>query len=441
MSKRKKTLRTDTPIVTIESLTHEGKGVARVDGKVVFVDAVLPEEKVRIRYVHASRKHDNAVPEEIITPSLQRVTPQCEHFGLCGGCSMQHVLPGEQILLKQQILLDNLKHIGNVIPDHILPPLTGPVWGYRRKARLGVRDVIKKDKVLVGFREKYGRYLADLQQCHVLVPAVGMQLDALGHLIESLSIRAQVPQIEVAFGDESGALIFRVLAPPSDADQQHLITFGKENNLQIYIQPGGHDTITTLWPDTEIPLHYGLPDHGVSFHFSPTQFTQVNGDINRVMVNHALALLAPSVDDNVLELFCGLGNFTLPIAKHARHVTGIEGELGLVQLAQRNAADNGIANVSYHMANLFEDFREFSWSRQSYTKLFLDPPRTGAREVVEWLPWDVQKIVYVSCNPATLARDAAILVRDKGYKLTRAGVMDMFPHTSHVESIAEFVKK
>lgn len=436
--RKRKRLPEHIPEVDIESLTHEGKGVCHVDGKATFVDGVLPGERARIRYVYSSRRYDEAVVEELLAASPHRIEAGCEHYGVCGGCSFQHVDAAEQIRLKQQVLLDNLQHIGGVSPEQILEPVTGPVWGYRRKARLGVRYVQKKGRVLVGFRERRSRYLADLRACPVLVPELGQRLTGLAALIESLTIRDHVPQIEAGFGDDTGALIFRVLSPPSDEDRHRLADFARESGLHVYLQPGGHDSIVPLWPATEKPLHYALRDQGISFEFSPVLFTQVNGVINQAMINQALALLQPQAQDRVLELFCGLGNFTLPLAKQVAHVNAVEGEAGLVQLARDNAGANGIGNVEYFVANLFEDFRPSQWARQEYHKLLLDPPRSGAKEVCEALPWDLQRIVYVSCNPATLARDAGIL-KHKGYRLVRAGVMDMFPHTTHVESIAEFV--
>lgn len=438
-SRRRKRLPEHTPEVCIESLTHEGKGVCHIDGKAVFVDGVLPGEQVRIRYVHTSRRYDEAVPEQVLQASSHRIEPRCQHYGVCGGCSFQHVEPREQIHLKQQVLLDNLKHIGGCRPEQVLEPVTGPIWGYRRKARLGVRHVRKKGRVLVGFRERRSRYLAELSSCPVLVPALGERLVELGELVAALSIREQIPQIEAGFGDDTGALIFRVLAPPDDEDRRRLAQFARDSGLHLYLQPAGPDSIVPLWPVEEQPLHYSLPDQDIRFEFSPVLFTQVNGVINQAMINQALALLQPRPDDRILELFCGLGNFTLPLARQVAHVSAVEGEAGLAQLARDNAQSNGIDNVDYYVANLFEDFRGSHWARQDYDQLLIDPPRSGAREVCEQLPWTPRRIVYVSCNPATLARDAGIL-RNKGYRLTRAGVMDMFPHTAHVESIAEFEK-
>lgn len=440
MSKRRKKIPQETPLVEIESLTHEGKGVTHVNGKAVFVDGVLPGEKVEIKYVRVSRRYDEAIVNNLLQASPHRVEPACPHFGVCGGCSLQHIEAGEQIRFKQQVLLDNLKHIGGVEPESVLAPITGEPWGYRRKARMGVKYVFKKEKLLVGFREKRSGYLAELEGCKVLHVQVGSRLSLLAELITGLSIREKLPQIEVAAGDDHVALIFRVLEQPSTADLEKLVAFAKAEDFHLYLQPGGMDSVTPLWPEQAVPLHYALSEFDVSFEFNPTLFTQVNADINGKMVKLALDLLDLNAEDQVLELFCGLGNFTLPMAKRAGHITGIEGDAGLVALAQHNARRNDISNVSYHVANLFEVQADEPWVRQKYNKLLLDPPRTGAKEIVESLPWQVEKVVYVSCNSATLARDAGILVKEKGYRLTRVGAMDMFPHTSHVESIAEFVR-
>jgi 23S rRNA (uracil1939-C5)-methyltransferase len=386
------------------------------------------------------------------------VTPQCEHFAICGGCSLQHLAADQQILLKQGVLLENLKRLGKAEPETILEPLTGPHWGYRRKARLGVRFVVKKDKMLVGFREKHSNFLAELETCKVLHPDIGLHLRDLAGLLRGLSIYNQIPQLEVAYGDEQGAYIIRHLEPFSDEDKEKLIAYAQKMRLHFYLQPKGPTSITRLYPpvgsqksldtdpvdtdpsETFTPLRYTLPKYDIVNDFRPTDFTQVNMDINRKMIAHTLALLAPQSDDRVLDLFCGLGNFTLPIARSAAHVTGVEGSSELVIRAKDNALKNGIENTDYYAADLFEDCSSMKWAQQKYDRILLDPARSGAKEIIEYLPkLGAHTVVYVSCNPSTLARDTEIMVHKNGYRLVKVGVMDMFPHTSHVESIALFV--
>jgi 23S rRNA (uracil1939-C5)-methyltransferase len=437
MSKRRP-LPTEPVRVRIESLTHDGRGVVHLNGKTIFVDGALTGEDVDMQYIARQRRYDEAKAIHIHTPSPDRVTPRCAAFGWCGGCSFQHLRDDAQIAVKQQALLDNLQRIGHVTPESVLPPLTGPNWGYRRKARLAAKFVIKKNKLLIGFREKHSPYVADMETCEVLHPSVAQLLPALRELINALSIKDQIPQIEVAVGDNATALIFRHLAPLSDADRRQLVEFAQRYALQLYVQPGGLDSIALLWPE-QGTLTYRLDRYNVEFEFRPTLFTQVNADINARMVDRALELLALQSTDRVLDLFCGLGNFTLPIARHAAHVTGVEGEMGLVQTARDNAQRNGIANVDYHVGNLAEDVSIYPWARQRYDKILLDPPRSGAFELVKQSAlWKAPRVVYVSCNPATLARDAEVLVQSHGYRLIKAGVMDMFPHTAHVEAIASF---
>jgi len=333
-----------------------------------------------------------------------------------------------------------LAHFGGIQPKEILPPLTVPIWGYRRKARLGVKYVAKKAKVLVGFREKNGRYLADIEQCEVLHPKIGLLLSELQQLIFNLAARQTIPQIEMAMGDEECALVFRHMEILSDADKNQLIHFGQLHQLQIFLQPGGVETIYPLWPEVPKPLSYALPDFDLELQFKPSDFTQVNVDINRRMVSYALELLAPTSEERVLDLFCGLGNFTLPLARRCKEVVGVEGDEPMVKRGYENAKLNNIDNVAFYAANLAADFSSAPWARQGFDKILLDPPRTGALEVIQHLPaFGASRIVYVSCNPATLARDAGVLA-SQGYRLIKAGVMDMFPHTRHVESIAVFEK-
>lgn len=438
---RKKQLTAASVRVTVESLAHDGRGVARVNDKTVFIDGALPGEEVVFRYVATHRNYDEGTVEEVLSPSPERVQPRCPHYGVCGGCSFQHLVPERQIIAKQKVLMDDLRHIGKVTPNEVLPPLTGPHWGYRRKARLGVRFVKKKDKLLVGFREKHSNFLADLSRCETLHPSVGERLTELGALVRSLEAYDHIPQIEVAVDDTQTALVFRHLVPLSDGDRERLCAYAQANDLRLFLQPGGTETIAPLWPE-HIQLSYSLPAFDVSFRFEPSDFTQVNTDINRAMVERALELLEPRPGDRVLDLFCGLGNFTLPIARHAAAVVGVEGSTDLVKRARENAARNGIGNVTFHAADLAADLSHAPWWQGGFDKVLLDPPRSGAQETLSHLArLKVGRIVYVSCNPATLARDAGVLVNEYDYVLEKAGVMDMFPHTGHVESIALFTRK
>ena len=422
----------------ITDLTHDGRGVAHIAGKATFVAGALAGERVRLRDVRRHRHYDEAAVEEVLHASPDRVAPRCRHFGVCGGCALQHLDPAAQIAAKQRVLLENFERIGKVQPDEILPPLTDSPWGYRRKARLSAKFVEKKGRMLVGFRETNGRYVADIERCEVLHPAVGERIAAITAMLESLEGKRDIPQIEVAAGDNLIALVFRHLKPLSDADTQALVAFGQANDLAIFLQPGGIDSVAPLWP-IGAQLNFTLPAYDATLDFRPLDFIQVNGGMNRRMIDHALALLAPQSTDRVLDLFCGLGNFTLPLARRAAQVVGVEGEAGLVQRARDNAARNGITNATFHSADLSTDQRATAWAKADYELLLLDPPRSGADAVLEYLPRkSTRRVVYVSCHPASLARDAGILVDRHGFKLKSAGVMDMFPHTAHVESIALF---
>lgn len=443
--RRRQRLPQDPVQVTIESVSHDGKGVCHVDDTTVFIDGALEGEELTFVYTNKRKNVAEGKVHEVLKPSPLRVEPQCPHFSICGGCSLQHLAEDQQILLKQGVLLENLKRLGKAEPESVLEPLRGPHWGYRTKARLGVRFVVKKDKMLVGFREKHSNFLAELETCKVLHPDVGLHLRELSDLILSLSIYNQIPQIEVAYGDEQGAFIVRHLEAFNDDDLQKLSAYAEKMSLHIYLQPKGPDSITRLYPldDKKFkPLSYTLPDYDIVNEFRATDFTQVNMDINREMINLALELMAPKAEDKVLDLFCGLGNFTLPLARKVAHVTGVEGSSELVIRAKENALKNGIENTDYYAADLFEDFSGMKWAQQKYDRILLDPARSGAKEIVEYLPkFGAHTVVYVSCNPSTLARDTEIMVHQNGYKLVKAGVMDMFPHTAHVESIALFIKK
>lgn len=423
----------------IESLSHDGRGVAHINGKALFIEGALPGEQVLFTYIKQRKRYDEAKVEKIIKPSPDRVEPRCAHFNICGGCSLQHLSPAAQIAAKQQVLLDSLKHIGGVEPKAVLAPLTGPSWGYRRRARLGVKFVIKKDKLLIGFREKRSSLLADIEHCEVLHPPVGGLLPALRELIAGLEAYNCIPQIEVAAGDEATALVFRNLAELSNTDLVKLQAFGKQQNMQIHLQPAGPESVTLIWPETAF-LSYRLPEFNLELFFSPADFVQINADVNRAMISRVIELLQPGAHERVLDLFCGLGNFTLPLARHAAHVIGVEGEAKLIQRAQDNAQRNGIHNAEFYAADLSQDLSGQPWAKQRFDKILLDPPRTGALEIIKQLPaFNATRIVYVSCNPATLARDTRALT-ENGYTLMSAGVMDMFPHTTHVEAIALFEK-
>jgi 23S rRNA (uracil1939-C5)-methyltransferase len=421
----------------ISDLSHDGRGVAHVDGKAIFVVGALAGERVRFKFTRNHRRYDEAIVEEILVASPDRVVPRCPHFGVCGGCVLQHLGPQAQIAAKQRVLVENLERIGKVEPQQLLPALTDQPWGYRRKARLSVKHVDKKGRVLVGFREIDGRFVADIRRCEVLHPAVGERIDAIAALVESLDGKRDIPQIEVAAGDTLVALIVRHLQPLSEHDLAALTSFAQRSGLGIFLQSGGMDSVKPLWPE-QIPLSYRLADD-LEIEFQPLDFVQVNAGMNRRMIELTLDLLSPQAGDRVLDLFCGLGNFTLPLAKRAMEVTGVEGEAGLVRRAQQNAIRNNIHNAHFFAADLSADQRDAPWAKAERDLLLLDPPRSGAAAVLEYLPKrSTRRVVYVSCHPGSLARDAGTLVHRHGFVLKSAGVMDMFPHTAHVESIALF---
>lgn len=425
--------------IGIDSLSHDGRGVGHVDGKAVFVDGALPGELVRFCYTALHRRYDEGRLVEVLSPSPHRVEPRCRHFEMCGGCSLQHLEPAAQIAAKQDILLDNLRRIGNVAPARLLEPLQAEVWQYRDKARLSVRYVKKKGSVLVGFREKRSAFVTETEQCEVLNADIGYRIRELRALIECLSIREFIPQVEVAAGDMETCLIFRTLRPLTPEDEAALLNFGGAHQLTIKVQPQGPDSVYTLGGANE-PLYYDLKPWDVRLYFEPGDFTQVNMSVNHRMLTSAMTLLTVDREDIVLDLFCGLGNFSLPLARKVKQVVGVEGDRAMVARATENARANGIDNAEFHVADLFQEPGTAAWLARQYTKVLLDPPRSGAYEAVQWLPQRLhpQKIVYVSCNPATLARDADVLVNRYGYRLQAAGAMDMFPHTAHLEAIALF---
>jgi 23S rRNA (uracil1939-C5)-methyltransferase len=412
----------------ISALSHEGRGIAHIDGKTTFIEGALPGEEIEFRYTKRHRQYDEGQTVQVLTPSAERVAPLCRHYDICGGCTLQHMAPEAQILHKQQALLDLLARIGKVTPSVILPPLVGPVWGYRSKARLGVKYVIKKEKLLVGFRERDPRFLADISHCEVLHPAVGQQLEALKAMIASLTCYTQIPQVEVAVSEDTVALIFRHMEALPQGDRDKLVEFGKARQWHIYAQPKGPTTIHRLWPTTGLErLTYQLPEYNLKMQFHPIDFTQINTVINQQIVAQALQLLQLEATDTALDLFCGIGNFTLPLARFCREVVGVEGSATSIARARENATLNDISNVDFHVADLSKDTSHFPWIHHRYDKVLLDPPRTGALDVLPGvLKWQPTRIVYVSCNPATLARDAAKL-QELGYTCHSAGVMDMFP--------------
>lgn len=431
--------RPDAPLLTatIADLSQEGRGIARVDGKVTFIAGALPGETVTYRFLRRAKQVDEGELVEVLQRSPDRAEPRCRHFGLCGGCSLQHLSQAAQVAFKQKHLLDALQRIGHVTPEQVAPPVTGPEWGYRRKARLSVKHVPKKGGVLVGFREVDSPYVAQLESCETLDPRVGKKLREIAACVEGLDAKTLVPQIEVAAA-ATVALVFRVMQPPTAADRAVLERFGREHGFDIYLQTGGLDTIAPLLP--EAPELSISPDGSpLALVFRPADFIQVNDAVNRRMVKQALDWLQLKRGERVLELFCGLGNFSLPLAAAGAQVTAVEGEINLVKRARDNARRNGL-DVRFEQADLFTPDARIDWLAATYDAVLVDPPRAGAREV---LPMVVaakpSRILYVSCHPATLARDAEYLVQ-QGYRLARAGILDMFPHTSHVESMALFVQ-
>lgn len=431
----------EQPVATVTSFTHEGSGVARLDGKAVFIDGALPGETVRFRYLQRRKRFDTAELVEILEPSPDRVTPPCQHFGACGGCDLQHLRPERQLQAKQQILSEQLERLGKVSPESWLAPVTGPVLGYRRRARLGVRAIPSEGGVVIGFRRKNKSFLENLQTCLVMEPKVSALLPALRELVATLSCPDRIPQIEVAVGSGAAALIFRHLVPLTHEDRERLAAFGEHHDIRIYLQPSRPDSIAPLWPADPAPLSYRIPAFDVELRFGPTDFIQINDAVNNATIEQALKLLELTPDDKVLDLFCGLGNFTLPLARRAGQVLGVEGEAALVSRAKANAELNQITNVEFVSTDLYKESSAAAWNSFAADKLLLDPPRGGAIEaiksLVEPLP---SRIVYVSCYPATLARDSEYLVNALGYRFATAGVMDMFPQTSHVEAMALFTR-
>lgn len=426
--------------VEVTGLLHDGRGVGRVEGKAVFVAGGLPGELVRVKQTGRNKNFDEGEAVEVLRASPDRIVPRCPHFGVCAGCVLQHLGQAQQIAAKQQVLEDNFARIGHVEPATMLAPLVDEAWGYRRKGRFSVRYVEKKGRMVLGFRELNPRFVAELSECHTILPELGLRLPELVALLESLEGKRAIPQIEFIAGGGPVALVFRHLEPLSDADLAALTAFAQATGFAVFLQPGGVDSVRPLWPQA-VDLAFAIPAFDLELAFRPLDFIQVNAGLNQKMIVRAVELLDPQPQDRVLDLFCGLGNFTLPLARRAGTVVGVEGDAGLVARARENAARNSLGNVEFHAADLARDLSTEPWMRAGFDKLLIDPPRAGAAEVLAQLPLaGIRRIVYVSCHPASLARDAGFLVRERGYRLVAAGAMDMFPQTAHVESIAVFEK-
>lgn len=430
-------------VLQVESLDLDARGISRRDGKVVFIEGALPSERVTINTFRHKPSYEVGHVVQIRRESSARVKPRCEHFGVCGGCVMQHLEPSAQVAVKQRALEDALQHIGKTRPERVLPPLHGPYWGYRYRARFAVRWVAKKGTVLVGFHERKSSFVADIKTCHVLPPHVAALLLPLRELVMSLSAPDRFPQIEASVGEGVTALVLRHLVPLTAKDLVFLREFAAYHSIQWWLQPNGPDTVVPLDPDQTQLLHYTLPEFGLEMPFKPTDFTQVNHQINRVLVSRALTLLEPQAQDRIADMFCGLGNFTLPLATRCREVVGVEGSETLTARAQEAAKRAGIEHAKFETLNLFDVTAEWLAELGYFDRMLIDPPREGAlalSQALTNLPKSYRpvRIVYVSCNPATLARDTAILMHSGGYKLKAAGVVNMFPHTGHVESIAVF---
>ncbi|MDR1994161.1 23S rRNA (uracil(1939)-C(5))-methyltransferase RlmD [Azonexus sp.] len=428
------------PIGIVESLDHEARGIARQEGKAIFIDGALPGEIVEYASFRKKPNYELAHLVAVQRASVARVEPRCPHFGVCGGCAVQHMDPGAQVAAKQRVLEDSLWHIGRVRPENILPPIHGSPWGYRHRARLGVRRVEKKGGMLIGFHEWRSSYIADIRSCAILPPHVSDLLLPLRELFAALSIAERLPQLEIAVGEACTALVLRILQPLTRRDEELVRQFADRHGVAIYLQPKGPDSAYRFHPLEGAQLAYSLPEFGLEFAFRPTDFTQVNHAVNRVLVRHALRLLDPRPGERIADMFCGLGNFTLPIARSGADVVGIEGSEGLVRRGREAAAANGLAgNVEFGVANLFACSEASLAALGHFDKMLIDPPREGAIELVKALgPAAPRRIVYVSCDPATLARDAGLLVAVKGYRFRAAGAVNMFPHTAHVESVALF---
>jgi len=428
------------PTGIIESLDHDARGITRLNGKTIFVEGALPGELVEYVSFRQKSSYEVARSERIVHASPQRVTPRCPHFGVCGGCSMQHLDPDAQVAAKQRVLESNLWHLGRIQADELYSPIYGVAWAYRQRARLSAHRVPRTGEVLIGFHERKSSFVADIRQCEILPARVSALLLPLRQLVSALSVSNALPQIELAVGEAMTALVLRIMRQLTAADEILLRAFADRHAVVFYLQPQGPASAYRFFPKDGPQLSYRLPDFDIEHFFSPAEFTQVNFSINRVLVRRTLALLDAQPGQRVADMFCGLGNFTLPIARCGAHAVGIEGSAELLRRAAQNAVANGLRDcVQYSVANLFETTPDTLAALGRFDSMLIDPPREGAVALVNAIGGDgPRRIVYVSCNPATLARDAAILVAQKGYRLRGAGVVNMFPQTSHVESIALF---
>lgn len=443
MAKRRRKKLPDIPTepVLVERLSHEGRGIANINGKTLFLRNALPQEEVLFSYTDTHAKFAEGYAREINNPSKERMTPKCKHYNRCGGCSTQHIGHDTQLQLKKKTLQENFQHFAGIELTSQMEPITGDIWHYRGKARLSCRYLSHANKVFLGFREINSRLITAGEHCPILHEKFSDLFEPLGTLISQLSCASDIPQVELSTGDNDQAIILRHLKPLESIDIEKLIKFGELQKLHIYLQPKGMDSIHKIYPeDGSDRLSYSLPEHQTTLQFHPTDFTQVNSDVNRKMVNQAISLLAPEDDDKVLDLFSGIGNFSLPIAKQCAEVVAVEGSELMVERGNENAKLNKINNIQFYSADLFKSIDNLPWSNEKFAKILLDPPRSGAEEIVKQINrFGAKRIVYVSCNPATLARDTKILI-EQGYELIKAGIIDMFPHTSHVESMALFEK-
>lgn len=435
-----RTLRNKAPVQgRITALRDDARGSMLIDEQEYLVADTLQGELVTALPFRKSRKKIEARLQSVELASEDRVEPRCEAFGTCGGCRLQHMDPAAQVAWKQSLLLKDLADKG-IAFERLLAPIESSPWGYRRRARLGVKDVPGKGRVLVGFRERGKPYISDCRRCEILSPPTGDLFEVLSDLVGSLEIKAALPQVEVATGDNTTAMIFRVLETPSSGDLMALEKFSSEHGVQVFLQTGGLDTVSPLKPG-QPELVYGLPDFDLEMVFEPMDFMQVNAGVNRLMVAQAIELLSCDQDSRVLDLFCGLGNFSLAIGRKAGQVIGVDSDTGLLERAGLNATRNGLDNVSFEQGDLYQETVTGSWLGQRFDRVLLDPPRTGAAQVLEHLPaLGVQRMVYVSCGPDTFVRDAAVLTGQLGFRLEAVGVMDMFPHTLHVETMGLFVR-
>ena len=436
MSRRAAIVNAESETGVVAALSQDGEGIVH-DGKTAFVAGALPGEIIRFRRARRHRQYDEARLEQILSPAASRVPPRCAHFEICGGCALQHLDSTAQLRLKQQQLAESLERLARLTPVRWLQPIASGAWNYRRRARLGVKYVARKGRVLVGFRERASNLVASLERCEVLAPPIDGLIAPLAALIQQLSIREQLPQIEVAVGDNTAALVLRTLQSPSEQDRTRLRDFEAQHGIRFFLQSGGLDTVRAL---TEAPpgLFYALPAAGLELEFGPTDFIQINAEANRALVAAAGELLELNSESRLLDLYCGLGNFSLAMARRASGVVGIEGDAVLIERARANARRNGIGNAQFFQADLSAaDLSGAQWLQQRHTHILLDPPRLGAREMLSRIAQLApQRLLYVSCHPGTLARDLGILVHEHGFELLAAGVVDMFAHTAHVESLA-----